>query len=282
MLYFNVDSLPGAGSHVSRTVRTTTPDGVTTESTTNFTRTTSGGYFGAVIVSRERIKNPDLEWVRENVTVEILVDPDNGLLRPTPVPPARATLVPTPSPVSASTPTPSPAPTATSEEGTASASLGPRSASWVTSLENQIHLLVNAQRERPLTLDSELSNIARAHSADMAAYGYFSHDNRSGESPSERALQTGYRCFKDFGSYYQEGVAENIFHGYLYSAYRVRDGVRVDKDYFTVEELARLTVDGWMESPGHRENLLDLAYDREGIGVAVSDDEDVYVTQDFC
>ena len=269
----------GAGPHGERTARVTTPDDVMTEHTAHFTQ--SEGYY-QVLVPEERIPTSDTDWVRENVTVEILLESVNGLSSPTLVPTAQPTLIPTPSPVRALTPTPTLAPTTTIQQGTPSASLVPRSTSWISNLENQIHLLVNEQWERPLTLNSQLSDIARAHSTDMAIYGYFSHDNRSGQSPSDRATQTGYRCFKDFGSYYREEVAENIFHGYLYSTYRVRDGVRVDKDYYTVEELARETVDGWMASPGHRENILNLSYDWEGIGVAVSDDEEVYVTQDLC
>jgi uncharacterized protein YkwD len=37
-----------------------------------------------------------------------------------------------------------------------------------------------------------------------------------------------------------------------------------------------------MLSPEHRKNILNGNYDREGIGVAVSPNEEVYITQDFC
>jgi uncharacterized protein YkwD len=37
-----------------------------------------------------------------------------------------------------------------------------------------------------------------------------------------------------------------------------------------------------MNSPGHRDNLLDPGMDREGIEVAISDDDLVFVTEDFC
>ncbi len=37
-----------------------------------------------------------------------------------------------------------------------------------------------------------------------------------------------------------------------------------------------------MNSPGHRENILTEIYDREGIGVEITDDHKVYVTQNFC
>ena len=92
----------------------------------------------------------------------------------------------------------------------------------------------------------------------------------------------GYDCRKDFGSYYTYGLAENIYSGTLYSQYWTRNGVVVNKDYSELDEFAFVVVDGWMNSPGHRENILDGSYDVEGIGVAVSADERVYVTQNFC
>ncbi len=54
----------------------------------------------------------------------------------------------------------------------------------------------------------------------------------------------------------------------------------VSRDYMTMEEIASRIVDGWMDSPGHRQNILETSYDKEGIGVVA--DERVYVTQNFC
>lgn len=92
----------------------------------------------------------------------------------------------------------------------------------------------------------------------------------------------GYDCRKDFGSYYTFGLAENIYQAWLYGQYWTQFGVVVSKDYYELEELASLVVDGWMDSPGHRDNILDSSYDREGIDIAISADEQVYVTQNFC
>lgn len=50
-------------------------------------------------------------------------------------------------------------------------------------------------------------------------------------------------------------------------------------------ELAEIIVTQWMESTGHRENILRPEWNSEGIGVAIDDTEDdtvVYVTQNFC
>ncbi len=112
---------------------------------------------------------------------------------------------------------------------------------------------------------------------------YFRHDNLLGQSPSDRAAQAGYRCRKDYGSYYSEGIAENIFQTSLYSSYTTTlGGLVVSRDYMALEEIASQIVDGWMDSPGHRENILETSYDKEGSGAVVSADEKVYVTQNFC
>ena len=55
-------------------VRTTTSSGLTTEAATQFIRQSSRGiYFGTVIVGTEYIENSSLDWVRNNITVEILL-----------------------------------------------------------------------------------------------------------------------------------------------------------------------------------------------------------------
>jgi uncharacterized protein YkwD len=80
-----------------------------------------------------------------------------------------------------------------------------------------------------------------------------------------------------------EGIAENIFQTWLFSSYTTSlSGLVVSRNYMTREEIASQVVDGWINSPGHRENILNARYDREGIGIAVSSDGKVYVTQNFC
>jgi hypothetical protein len=46
------------------------------------------------------------------------------------------------------------------------------------------------------------------------------------------------------------------------------------------DEIAQSTVQGWMNSPGHHDNILRSTWDTEGIGVAISGDK-VYITEDF-
>ena len=146
------------------------------------------------------------------------------------------------------------------------------SAQRIGELELDIHRLVNEERQeagiKPLVLDAELSAIARSHSVAMADNNYFSHESLSGLSPSDRGEASGYFCFKDYGSYYTKGIGENIY----------REQGFADLG----QGIASRVVDAWMNSPGHRKNILTTQYSKEGIGIAASTDGRVYVTQNFC
>jgi uncharacterized protein YkwD len=115
----------------------------------------------------------------------------------------------------------------------------------------------------------------------MATRNYFSHDTPEGNGPTERAAVLGYTCEKRIGNYIY-GMGENIFQNNLYDSIYYINGIPVSYDWNDMEELASSTVNGWMNSPGHRENILRKTYDREGIGVAISTDDKVYITEDFC
>jgi uncharacterized protein YkwD len=155
------------------------------------------------------------------------------------------------------------------------------SAEWITTLEFAVHQLVNFERQKNslsvLSQDAQLAAIARAHSEDMAINNYFEHENLAGQTAADRGNAVGYRCFKDFGGFYTEGIAENIFQGWMYSSFNSRA-----RNYTTLEDLAFQIVDDWMTSPGHRENILTEAYGREGIGIGIGAEESVWVTQNFC
>lgn len=155
----------------------------------------------------------------------------------------------------------------------------------ISSLEMEIHNLINTERQNnglsSLSFDSKLAEIARGHSQDMAQNNFFEHTNLRGQDPTDRATANGYNCYKDYGSYYTEGIAENIFQNNLYDSITYVDFVPFH-DWNTQSEIAQSTVQGWMESPGHRQNILTSTYDKEGIGVAISSDDKVYITEDFC
>ncbi len=112
--------------------------------------------------------------------------------------------------------------------------------------ERHIVTLTNIEREKrglhPLLWDSDLRDIARSHSKDMAENDYFAHRNKVGDGATERGIKAGYSCRKP-GTI---GLGENIHFGLT------------DPEY---------TVQSWMDSPGHRENMLDPTYDRVGIGI---------------
>jgi uncharacterized protein YkwD len=67
----------------------------------------------------------------------------------------------------------------------------------------------------------------------------------------------------------------------LYSRIRISGNER-SYDWNTLEEIAAHSLKGWMNSPPHRRNILDGNYGQTGVGIAVSDDDKVYITQLFC
>jgi len=155
----------------------------------------------------------------------------------------------------------------------------------IQELELSIHDLINSERQKNgiplLQYDDKLADIARAHSQDMANRNYFDHNNPEGDGPTERAIKAGYPVHKELGGgWYSDGIAENIHKGWLYSQITYI-GISTTYDWYTQAEIAYNCVNGWMNSPGHRQNILTSSYDKEGIGVSISNDYAVYVTQDF-
>lgn len=153
-------------------------------------------------------------------------------------------------------------------------------------LEKKIHRLVNEKRAfynlNKLEWDSKLAEIARYHSMDMGIKGYIAHEDPSGKGPISRYNKFGYFCniTTSLGGRVYSG--ENIFAADYYRS-RYISGVTVYHDWKTEDELARLAVQGWMLSPGHRRNMLKGFWENEGIGVSVDRvNKKVYVTQDFC
>ena len=152
-------------------------------------------------------------------------------------------------------------------------------------LEQRVHELVNQQRSRnglsALNFEPALADIARDHSEDMGSQHYFAHMNPSGQNPTARGTAAGYSCRKNYGSYYTYGIAENLFLNNLYSSVTYYSNRETVYHWNTPEAIAQITVAGWMNSSGHRENILASTFDREGIGIAIAS-EKVYITEDFC
>ncbi len=154
----------------------------------------------------------------------------------------------------------------------------------IPDLEARIHALINKERQKHglsrLAWDDRLGRIARGHSRDMAERNYFSHDSPEGHDFSYRYSRGGYTCaVRGQGVIYTGG--ENIFQNNLSNSITTVNGVAY-YDWNSEEEIAETTVEGWMNSTGHRKNILMPLWLRQGIGVFIAPDGKVYITQNFC
>jgi uncharacterized protein YkwD len=147
--------------------------------------------------------------------------------------------------------------------------------------------LINNQREQngfsALSYDPFLADIARGHSWDMVARNFFEHMNPDGLMARGRGDAAGYPCIRVVkgGSY--NGISENLYQGTRYSAYYSNaEGVIASYNWSSTDDIAERAVTGWMDSPGHRQNILTSRYELEGIGVAFSSDDKIYITENFC
>jgi len=132
----------------------------------------------------------------------------------------------------------------------------------LTNLETLCTQYINDQRVAnglaALPVAADVTEVARGHSLDMATRDYFEHETPEGLSPGDRAQHAGI-------SYTMYG--ENI-------AWTSARAGRSD------EELAHTIVDGWMNSPGHRANILRTEWTSAGLGIAESQ-YGIYFTQNF-
>lgn len=115
----------------------------------------------------------------------------------------------------------------------------------------------------PLVEDQELTRIAQRRSCDMGHGADFSHRDAKGR------FIAGDMVRAKFGPY--GSIGENIM---------MMGGNMLGRRPYGPEEFARIAVKGWMESPGHRENILNPSYDTSGIGVAFVGDQ-AFATQVF-
>lgn len=128
-------------------------------------------------------------------------------------------------------------------------------------IASEIHNLINQQREQnglaPLGYDDRLAAIAEAHSQDMASNSYFGHNTPSGVGLAQRYSEGGVTCYGWSG----ENIAQ----------------VPIENE----DSIPSKTVNAWMNSPEHRDNILKSAYQNEGIGIAISQPYAI-ITEDFC
>ena len=121
-------------------------------------------------------------------------------------------------------------------------------------LEAQMLQMVNAEREAAglgrLAPDPELTEVARAHSADMFARGYFAHVSPDGLDPFERMKRAGVNF-------------------------------RVAGENLALAPTVRVAHTGLMNSPGHRANILQPSFGRLGLGIVDGGYRGIMVSQEF-
>lgn len=123
-------------------------------------------------------------------------------------------------------------------------------------LARQVLTLVNIERATlgmdPLTVDDRLTKAAGDFACTLAGDGFFDHINPlTGEGPGDRAAAVGYDFF---------AVGENLAAG---------------------QPTAAEAVEGWLDSPRHRENMLSPEWKETGISVRRGGPYNVYWVQLF-
>ena len=123
------------------------------------------------------------------------------------------------------------------------------------SIEQQVVKLVNAERAKvgvkPLTSDWELARVARFKSEDMRDNRYFDHNSPMYGTP--------FQMMKSFGINYR-AAGENIAAG---------------------QTTAESVMKAWMNSPGHKQNILSPNFTHIGVGYAKGGSYGHYWTQQF-
>jgi uncharacterized protein YkwD len=121
--------------------------------------------------------------------------------------------------------------------------------------EEELLAAINAERARhglgPLVARPILMQVAEAHSQDMAARDYFGHTSPEGVAPCQRMTAAGYQWW---------ACGENIGAGY---------------------PSAQLVLMAWLNSSGHRANILSTAFTDIGVGYVPNGYYGHYWTTDF-
>jgi uncharacterized protein YkwD len=124
----------------------------------------------------------------------------------------------------------------------------------VPTLEAEMLELVNQERAahglKPLRADPELTEVARRHSADMFARGFFSHYTPEGIDPFERMRDANVKF---------RAAGENL----------------------ALAPTLQIAHTGLMNSPGHRANILSPHFGRLGVGIMRGGRRGLMVSQEF-
>jgi uncharacterized protein YkwD len=151
-------------------------------------------------------------------------------------------------------------------------------------LEMRIHTLINIERKKhglsQLEWDNALAGIGRNHSKDMVLRNYFDHSSPEGHDFAYRYRREGFQCSVRVGNTIYAG-AENIALNNQYASVTTVNG-EAFYDWNSQDKIAETAVQGWMNSTGHRKNILMPHWTREGIGVVFGPDGKIAITQNFC
>ncbi len=153
----------------------------------------------------------------------------------------------------------------------------------IPGLEGQVHTLINSERDKrglkPLKWNEEVVEVARQHSQYLAD------------------LNTGFKTdlyidhMDGNGTYHDTRLRKREVY-YFFSSGENIHGSSIVKEYYAVgsraysyhsqDEMAENAVTGWMDSPGHKDNILASEYDEAGIGIAADSTGTIYIfTQVF-
>jgi uncharacterized protein YkwD len=120
-------------------------------------------------------------------------------------------------------------------------------------MEQEIRRRINPIREdeglEPLAANDELAQVARAYSCRMAEEDFFAHVSPDGDDAADRVTAAGL----DY-SWVGENIARTT----------------------NIPDPIDTTIEGWMESEGHRENILKPDYSQTGVGVCQAGDTYLY------
>jgi uncharacterized protein YkwD len=149
------------------------------------------------------------------------------------------------------------------------------------------HIAVNAARAEakllPLAYDRELAAIALRHARDMAERRYFDHSSPEGETLTERMVRGRYRCEIVLPSGRMLTGAENLaMIPWAPAVVALKNGGRRAAETRDARAVAQEAVRGWLDSPGHRANLLHAHLRSEGLGIWVGRNGQVLLVQVFC
>jgi len=177
----------------------------------------------------------------------------------TPTATATLTLTPTMTATLTATPTNTPYPTRTKAPNTSNGSEGCSGAN--SNIEAQVVALINQERANAglgaLSSNGSLTSAARGHSSDMASSNFFGHTGSNGSDLASRLSAAGYAY---------RAAAENIYAG---------QGSSLNNAYAAVS--------AWMDSDGHRANILNGVYTEIGVGYWCDSNSkyEGYFTADF-